>query len=102
MTENHLHAVKEKIDIYPSNYNNFIVLGDFNIEMEKQQFKAFCYNYRLKSLIRQLACYKSPKDPTCLDLILTNAPQKISKHLCFQKYDCQIFSYEKDFQEIKT
>ena len=44
--------------------------------IEEQQIKAFCDNYGLKSLIRQPACYESPSNPTCIDLIVTNAPQK--------------------------
>ena len=44
--------------------------------MEEQQIKAFCDKYSLKSLIRQPTCYKSPSNPTCIDLILINAPQK--------------------------
>ena len=71
---NHLCALSEKLDIYSTSYDNFIILGDFNIEMEKQQIKDFCDNYSLKSLIRQPTSYKSPSDPTCIDLILTNAP----------------------------
>ena len=43
--------------------------------MEEQQIKDFCDSYSLKSLIRQTAWYKSPSNPTCIDLILTNAPQ---------------------------
>ena len=74
--ENHLRAISEKLDIYSTSYGNFIILGDFNIEMEEQQIKDFCDNYGLKSLIRQPTCYKSPSNPTCIDLILTNAPQK--------------------------
>ena len=76
MIGNHLRALSEKLDIYSTSYDNFIILGDFNIEMEKQQIKDFCDNYSLKSLIRQPTSYKSPSDPTCIDLILTNAPQK--------------------------
>ena len=79
MIGNHLHAVSGKVDVYSSSYNNFIILGDFNIEMEEQQIKAFCDNYWLKSLKRQPTCYKSPSNPTCIDLILTNAPQKFQR-----------------------
>ena len=75
MIGNHLRALSEKLDIYSSSYNNFIILGDFSIEMEEQQIKALCDNYGLKVLIRQPTCYKSPSNPTCIDLILTNAPQ---------------------------
>ena len=76
MIGNHLRALSQKLDTYSSSYNSFIILGDFNIEMEEQQIKAFCDNYGLKSLIRQPTCYESPSNPTCIDLIITNAPQK--------------------------
>ena len=76
MTGNHLCLLNEKLDIYSSSYSNFIILRDFDIEMEEEPIKAFCNSYGLKSLIRQLKCYKSPSNLTCIDLILTNAPQK--------------------------
>ena len=53
MIGSHLRALSETLDIYSSRYNNFIILGDFNIEMKEQQIEAFCDNYGLKSLIRQ-------------------------------------------------
>ena len=43
--------------------------------MGNPQIKAFCDNYSLRSTIKQPKCYKSPTDPTCIDLILTNTPQ---------------------------
>ena len=76
MIRNHFHAISKKLDISSSSYNNFIVPGDFNIEMEEQQMKAFCDNYGLKIFVKQPTCYKNPSNPTCIDLILTNVPQK--------------------------
>ena len=77
MLGNHLRALSEKLDIYSTSYDNFISLGDFNIEMEQQQIKDFCDNYSFKSLIRQPTCYnKSRNNPTYIDLILTKEPQK--------------------------
>ena len=76
MIGNHLRALSEKLDIYSTSYDNFFILGDFNINIEEQHIKGFCDNYSLKSLIRQPTCYKSPSNPTCIDLVLTNAPQK--------------------------
>ena len=90
MIGNHLWAISEKLDIYSTSYGNFIILGDFNIEMEEQQVKDFCDNYGLKSLIRQPTCYKSPSNPTCIDLILTKAPQNFKTLVCWRQ-DCQIF-----------
>ena len=37
---NHLQALNEKLDIYSTSYDNFVILGNFNIEMEEQQIKA--------------------------------------------------------------
>ena len=71
-----LCALSKKLNIYSTSYDNFIILGDFNFEMEEQQIKDFCDSYSLKSLIRQPTCYKSPSNPTCIYLILSNARQK--------------------------
>ena len=35
MIGNHVLALSEKLGIYSSRYNNFIILGDFNIEIEE-------------------------------------------------------------------
>ena len=48
--------------------------------MEEQQIKAFCDNYGLKHLLRQPSCYKIPSNLTCIDIILTNAPQKFQSN----------------------
>ena len=71
-----LSALSKKLNIYSTSYDNFIILDDFNFEMEEQQVKDFCDNYSLKSLIRQPTRYKSPSNPTCIYLILSNARQK--------------------------
>ena len=72
MIRNHLRTLSEKLDICSSSYNNFIILGDFDIEMEEQQIKAFYDNYGLKSIITQQTCYESPINRTYMNLILTN------------------------------
>ena len=71
-----LCALSKKLDIYSTSYDNFIILGDFDFEMEEQQIKNFCDNYSLKSLIRQPTCFKGRSNPTCIYLILSNARQK--------------------------
>ena len=53
MIGNHLRALSEKLDINSLSYNNFIILDDFNIEVEEQQIKPFYDNYGLSSLTRQ-------------------------------------------------
>ena len=52
-----------------------ILIGDFNVESNDNHMTFFCENYGLKNLIKQHTCYKSPSNPTCIDLILTNVPR---------------------------
>ena len=78
MIGHHLRALSGKLDIYSTSCGNFIILGDFNIEVEEQQIKDFCDDYSLKSLIRQPTCYK------------TNAPKKFQS-TCVPEIDRQIF-----------
>ena len=71
---NHLAALSKSLDIYSSEFDHFIVLGDFNIGVDNNEMKDFCLNYNLKSLICVPTCYKNPDNPSCIDLILTNSP----------------------------
>ena len=71
---NHLAALSKSLDIYSSEFDHFIVLGDFNVGVDNNEMKDFCLNYNLKSLIYVPTCYKSPDNPSCIDLILTNSP----------------------------
>ena len=48
-------------------------MGDFNVEVENRDMEEFCKNYNLKSLIRVPTCFKIPRNPSCIDLILTNS-----------------------------
>ena len=34
--------------------------------------KTFCETYKLRNLIKESTCFKNPKNPTCIDLLLTN------------------------------
>ena len=71
---NHLAALSKSLDIYSSEFDHFIVLGDFNVGVDNNEMKDLCLNYNLKSLICVPTCYKNPDNPSCIDLILTNSP----------------------------
>ena len=51
------------------------ILGHFNVGIDEPHVKSFCETYYLTNLIKQPTCYKSPDNPICIDLILTNAPR---------------------------
>ena len=65
---NHLQLIKKKIDLYLPNYESMILVGDFNSEINNKCMNDCCESYTLRSLIRELTCYKNPANPSCIDL----------------------------------
>ena len=40
--------------------------------------------HNLKTLIKRKSCFKSPENPTCIDLILTNSPRSFQNSSVFE------------------
>ena len=70
----HLEILRRNLDLYSAQYENLIMIGDFNSDVNQSCMKAFCESYNLSSLIKEPTCYKNPQNPSCIDLILTNTP----------------------------
>ena len=66
--------IRKNLDLYSSNYESIILVGDFNSEINDKCMNDFCESYNLSSLIRESSCYKNPENPSCIDLFLTNSP----------------------------
>ena len=72
----HIDFLRRELDLHSSNYENFILLGDFNSEMTDTNLKDFCCKlYNLKNLIKKPTCSKNPENPKTIDLMLTNRPR---------------------------
>ena len=69
---------------YLSQYDNVVILGDFNSEINEDAMETFCNSFNLKSLIKEPTCFKSTKNPSCIDLILTNRPQSFQNSNAFE------------------
>ena len=59
------------IDSLESNYQNIIIMGDFNAESNVPEISSFMTCYNLSSLLKTPTCFKSGAG-SCIDLILTN------------------------------
>lgn len=55
---NDLDALKKSLDLFSANYNEFSILGDFNVEFNKTYIKATCDSYSLKSLATPIIVFK--------------------------------------------
>ena len=74
LISDHLDILSRNLDLYSFKYENMILIGDFNAEMNQPSMKSFCDSYTLTSLIKEPTCYKNLQNPSCIDLILTNSP----------------------------
>ena len=62
------------LDEYNSEYDNFVFIGDFNVNVNESSIKEFCNLNGLKNLINKPRCFKNSEKPTCIDPILSNRP----------------------------
>ena len=70
-----MHHLSKGLDNYIRNYDNILLLGDFNSEFSEPCLNNFCDIYNLKSLVKEPTCFKNPDSPSCIDLFLTNIPR---------------------------
>ena len=52
-------------------YENVMLIGDFNLTVNNKNLGVFMNTFNLESLINKPTCFQSA-NPTCIDLILTN------------------------------
>ena len=62
------------LDVY-SNYDMFLLAGDFNVEDEEDCLREFLFHYNAKNLVKENTCFRSTEHPKCIDLFLTNSYQ---------------------------
>ena len=67
-----LSQISKGIDANMNNYENLILIGDFNAVNSDLSLTEFCEMYKLKNLITDPTCYKNPNNPSLIDVILTN------------------------------
>ena len=75
MLGSHIEALSKSLDLYSTKYSNILVIGDFNEQFNAPLLKIFCESYNLASLVKTPTCFKNPDNPSCIDLMLTNAPK---------------------------
>ena len=64
--ENHLETLSKNLALYSSSYENLIIIGEFNVSVEEINMLGFCDVFGLKSLIKDVTCYKTQKTQAAL------------------------------------
>ena len=73
---NFLNQLGHTLDHYMPKYENFLLLGDFNSEMNEIAMEEFAEAHSLYNLIKEPTCFKNLQNPSTIDLILTNRWRK--------------------------
>ena len=63
----HLECLNSLLDEHSKKYENFVFIGDFNVNTSDSSMKEFCSLNGLKNLIYEPTCYKNYEKPTCID-----------------------------------
>ena len=74
LIKKHLVKLSSYMDILCTEYDNILIMGDFNSEPSENELKDFCNLFCLRNLINEPTCFKNLANPKCIDLILTNRP----------------------------
>ena len=66
-----LEALSKILGKLTCQYENIILIGDFNLTVENNNLENFMSTFDLECLIKKPTCFQSI-NPRCIDLILTN------------------------------
>ena len=72
---NHLNCIGRNLDSQLGQYENFIPMGDFNVERNDATMENFCQIFDCKNIVKDKTCFKNSINLTCIDLIITNRPK---------------------------
>ena len=67
-----LQSIGPTLDHYMCKLEHFILLGDFNSEVQEKGMKEFCDSYNLKTFGKEATSFKYPLYPSSTQVILTN------------------------------
>ena len=80
----HLNDIGTSLDRKIGIYDDLLLIGDFNSQIEEVAMKDFCAIYSLTNLIEEPTCFKNSQNPTTIDMILINKPQCFQDSLCIE------------------
>ena len=73
---NHLNCICRNLDSQLGQCENFILMGDFNVEPNDATMKNVCQIYGCKQIVKCKTYFKNPINPTCIDSLIDQNPYK--------------------------
>ena len=75
----HPSNIGKGLDELNSKYDNILIIGDLSAKMSEPSLNEFCQTYNLESIVNKPTCFKNPKNPSCIELVLTNKHERFLK-----------------------
>ena len=72
------------VDQFSTTYDDLIIVGDFNVELEEGNILDCLNIYNLKNFAKQKTCYKNPDNLSYIDLTLTNCHKSFQNTNVFE------------------
>ena len=85
--EKHMNESGKVVDIYLRKYDHFLLISDFNMEISERSMHDFCnaFNLEITSIENTPHnCFKNPKSPSCIDLLLRNSKNNFIEALVLE------------------
>ena len=67
------------LDEFNSKWDNILIIGDLNSETNEPSLDEFCQTFNLESILNKRNCFKNPKNPSSIDLVLSNKRERFLK-----------------------
>ena len=77
-----LDLLSDLLDFYSEDYDNKVILVDFNLEPSNPSIVSYMNNQNLFNLVKSNTCFKG--EGSCIDLILTNRKYSFKNTCSFE------------------
>ena len=78
-TKRHLSNISKGLHELNSKYGNILIISELTTEVSQHSLNEFCQSYNLESIVNKPTCFKNSKNPSCIDLIMTNKQERFLK-----------------------
>ena len=78
-TKRHLPNISKGLHELNSKYGNILIISELTTEVSQHSLNEFCQSYNLESIVNKPTCFKNSKNPSCIDLIMTNKQERFLK-----------------------
>ena len=96
-SEYFLNNLTKMIDLFTNTYDNYLIMGDFNMEPSDPFLKAFLNSNNLYNLIKSNTCFKDKG--SCSDLFLTKRKYSFK---CSDSYETGISDHHMIYTMLKS